>query len=235
MPDALTMDALRGYGSPVVLSVAGGMDLALHPGDPHAAVKELERGIDDGLINEERVGESLRRIKGVKSRLLRDNLNVPDFMANRSLSEQLYQRSVTLVSGDPLAFFSDGRPDTCVYAGEVDGDIMKSLSVWFERVISLDGTEGAKGRLVIAVFSDVRAWRGFSGVERETIVKIKRLIERVEKAAFVSFGSPYLLGKFKEASVRIAAYEASLPAITATMKALFDGLTFSGRLPVRLG
>ncbi len=235
MPDALTMDALRGYGSPVSLSIAAGMDLVLHPPDPYTAVEELERGIGEGLINEERVGESLGRIKGVKSRLLRDNLNVPDLMANRSLSEQLYQRSITLVSGDPLSFFSAGRPDTCVYAGEVDGEILKGLGLWFERVIPLSEAGSEEGRLVIAVFSDVRAWRGLSGVEEETVVKMKRLIERVEKAAFVSFGSPYILGKFREASVRIAAYETSLSAVSATMKALFDGLPLSGRLPVRLG
>jgi len=234
MPDALTMDALRGYGSPVVLSVAGGMDLALHPGDPHAAVKELEGGIDDGLINEERLVESLERIKELKTRLLPENPGVPDFTASRRLAEQLYQRSITLVSGNPLAFFSDGCPETCVYAGEVDGEILKGLGLWFERVISLNESSSADGRLVIAVFSDVRAWRGLSGVQEETVVEIKRLIRRSGKVVLISFGSPYLLGKFREASVRVATYEASISAVTATVKALFDGLPLPGKLPVRL-
>ncbi len=235
MPDALTMDALRGYGSTVALSVASGMDLVLHPPDPYTAVEELERGIDDGLINEEGLVESLERIKEVKARLLSESSGAPDFSENRRLAEQLYERSITLVSGNPLAFFSDGRPETCVYAGEVDGEILKGLGLWFERVISLNESGSAEGRLVIAVFSDVRAWRGLSGVEEETVVEIKRLIRRSGKVVLISFGSPYLLGKFREASVRVAAYEASVSAVTATMKALFEGQPLSGRLPVRLG
>ena len=87
---------------------------------------------------------------------------------------------------------------------------------------------------IIAIFSEVAAWRGMSGIYNQEVEKINKLIRNTQSSIVISFGSPYILRYFKDADVLIAAYEANKQAQEAVIKCLCGEIGFRGRLPVSL-
>ncbi len=71
--DSLGMQAVTDYYSSVeavVAAVQAGCDVMLMPADLQAAYDGLLRAVRDGVISEERIDDSLRRILAVKQRYL---------------------------------------------------------------------------------------------------------------------------------------------------------------------
>ena len=88
--------------------------------------------------------------------------------------------------------------------------------------------------MVFALFTSVAAWKGSSGIDDGESHHIIDLIRKAKKSIVISFGSPYVLSRFKEADVLIAAYEATEQAQKAVIKCLRGKMNFRGRLPVDL-
>ncbi len=88
--------------------------------------------------------------------------------------------------------------------------------------------------VIIAIFSEVAAWRGNAGIDDKAIGQVIEIIKKACISIVISFGSPYILRHFNDADVLIAAYGANVQSQEAVIKCL-KGETFSkGRLPVRL-
>ncbi len=88
--------------------------------------------------------------------------------------------------------------------------------------------------IIIAIFSEVAAWRGSAGIDDEVIEQITGLIRKSRTSIIISFGSPYILRHFSDADVLIAAYEANGRAQEAVIKCLKGEKYFRGRLPVKI-
>ena len=97
----------------------------------------------------------------------------------------------------------------------------------FERLFSSEIT-------IFAIFSEVAAWRGRSGIYNQEVEKINKLIRNTQSSIVISFGSPYILRHFSDADVCIAAYEANAHTQEAVIKCLKGETHFRGRLPVKL-
>ena len=109
------------------------------------------------------------------------------------------------------------------------------LKKYFEHVAHVHDAEGLEGKCaVIAIFTSVAAWVGSSGIDVDEKNKIKELINKAGKSIVISFGSPYVLRHFQEASVLIAAYEPAVNAQEAAMKCLEGEIECKGKLPVTL-
>ncbi|HAG51270.1 MAG TPA: hypothetical protein DCL42_08025, partial [Deltaproteobacteria bacterium] len=87
---------------------------------------------------------------------------------------------------------------------------------------------------IIAIFSEISAWRGSSGIGDKERQKIHELMGRTEKSIIISFGSPYILSHFKDADMLIAAYGSSEQVQRAVIKGLKGETEFRGELPVKL-
>jgi beta-N-acetylhexosaminidase len=83
----------------------------------------------------------------------------------------------------------------------------------------------------VALFSKILAWKGASGLpEREAA-----FLARLEPAAVVSLGSPYLLALVPGARFRACAFSDEPPSQRAAARALASGGPWPGRFPVRMG
>ena len=83
---------------------------------------------------------------------------------------------------------------------------------------------------IVAIFSEVAAWRGRSGIYNQEVEKINKLIRNTQSSIVISFGSPYILRYFKDADVLIAAYEANEQAQGSRYKMPLWEIGFRGRL-----
>ncbi len=222
LTDALNMGALKGIKNLHTECIRAGADILLHPEDPGEAVRGLKDAIKTGLLTEERIGLSLRRIFRLRAKQVFRKGTGPDFKRHEALSTLIRRKSITLLKGLPPALSL--RDIRVVFIGE-PGLYKNSI---------LKGISSGEGKTtLIAVYTEAKAWKGTSGLSSSEIRRIKRLISG-GLSALVSFGCPYVLGHFKEADALIAAYEAGPEAERAVLDCLTGKAEFEGRLPVRV-
>jgi beta-N-acetylhexosaminidase len=203
MTDAMNMGGLGGYTEEEasLMAVNAGIDLVLHPSSPDKTASYLRsRGavFDDSRLREFR--EGLVRIPGATE---------PPFAKNRKLCRRLSERAITITGR-----FSVGERPLLIILNDEAGDrgrpfaarLRKDFPLIEVRALAAGDTRrtGAMphGRFVIvAVFSETRAWKGGSST------RLKRRLSSLRKRAdlIVSFGSPYLLQEMGKVP-RIFAY-----------------------------
>jgi beta-N-acetylhexosaminidase/beta-glucosidase len=111
--------------------------------------------------------------------------------------------------------------------------IFRSVST-IPSPIPLPQGEGARVRMVFAIFTSISAKRGTSGIDDKEREQVYRLMKKAKNSIVISFGCPYVLRFFRDADVLIAAYEATEQAQKAVIKCLKGEMDFKGRLPVKI-
>jgi beta-glucosidase-like glycosyl hydrolase len=185
--DAMNMGALAGYDEDEasLMALDAGVDIILHPSDPdRTASYLLKKNWKSGSL---------------KHRTLPEEENKrPDFDAHQKLSDDLSSMAV-MVKGGKIAKIS--RPFLVVLKEDKEKKGTLFLDLMKERYGDLDNVEISHGEdipgsgiaedrdLMIAVFSQVRAWKGRTGNW------LSSLVEKYDgKAkAVISFGNPYVL------------------------------------------
>ena len=210
MTDALNMSALAGIDNIAVRCVSAGVDILLHPADPDLIVKDLTSAVRSKLIDEKCIDTAVGRISRVKSRLRNITRVEVDYNTHNALSGHITDMSITLVKQKPgILPVTDGSKAHVVFAGDA-------------------------APTIFALFSEVAAWRGNSGMDNQEMEQIMELIKKAKNSIVISYGSPYILHYFKEADILIAAYDASKQSQEAVIKCLKGEIDFKGRLPVKL-
>ena len=253
MTDALNMSAISAFDNVAARCIDAGADIILHPPDADSTVRELANAVETKLISEEAIDTAVDRIIKAKSRLSQIKKIDVDYGKNNSLSKLVREMSITVVKEKSgILPVTDDSNIHVVIAGE---ERLCEHSLWmarFEKISML--TKGDENVLVgwapptnklgeggqcppytiVAIFSEVAAWRGRSGIYNQEVEKINKLIRNSRYSIVISFGSPYILRYFKDADVLIAAYEANKQAQEAVIKCLCGEIGFRGRLPVSL-
>ncbi|MBF0539568.1 MAG: hypothetical protein HQL03_15085 [Nitrospirae bacterium] len=235
--DALNMDALKSMDNVAARCVKAGVDVLLHPIDADTIVDELTSALRDGIIEETQVDLAFKRILSVKERLNLRHRAIINPKRHTWLSEQLTERSITLVKGKgeifPLPWQS-----RLIIVGEDKPCEASPLLTHFDKCTNLKElsppSDLSHSAVVIAVFTSVKAWRGNSGLIQDEIDLINGIIRGCHHCVVISFGSPYILDNFEAADILIAAYEESLHAQLSVIKCLRGEMAFSGHLPVTL-
>ncbi len=73
--DALIMGGITKYAAPAeiaVMAIEAGTDVLLMPNDPEIAIKSILQAVESGRISEDRIYQSLERIKQAKSKVISD-------------------------------------------------------------------------------------------------------------------------------------------------------------------
>ncbi|KWT95112.1 glycoside hydrolase family 3 protein [Candidatus Magnetominusculus xianensis] len=244
LTDALNMDALKDIEDVEAKCLNAGADILLHPFDAVETVEGLIKCLSRGRLDSDRVTASYQRILKAKHRpltLLPLTL-LNDMHDHSAISTRITEKSITLVPGSKSPFIPEPSKTLLIEAGESKFHGSSCLTQYFTNHMSLsargisgDITGDISGlTLLVAIYTNISAWRGSSGIPQPEIDTIKTFIERAGRSAVISFGSPYLLSQFKESGFMIAAYEASKQASTAVLKCLKGQLQYEGRLPVVL-
>ncbi len=239
MTDALNMSALSGIENVAAGCLNAGVDIILHPSDADLTVRELEDAVRIGLISEETIDSAVDKISRVKSRLSKNKRAEIDSHSHTLISKRITERSVTVVKNkEGVLPVADDEKIQIVIAGEERLCEQPLWTTQFRNVCSL--TKGGDERLflgeivLIAIFSEVAAWRGSAGIKDMVIKQISELISKAKTSIVISFGSPYILSHLSYADVQIAAYEANVLSQEAVIKCLKGETLIKGFLPVSL-
>lgn len=234
-----------------VRSVHAGMDILLHPKDARAAIDAVVNAVERGVLTPQRIEESAARILAAKKRLglfEKDSPRGPeiDYAAHRAITGEISRKAVRIIAGDKNLLPLDSDKGAACFVLDDDG-IEKTGEAFLQAMIGrfrdMRGIvltpdmdlpyEHAKtavsssGSVVIAIFSKISASKGRSGISSrlsEAAQEIIRMAKTARKrTAVISFGSPYILDLFKDADVRIAAYDGIDDIQTAAAALLSSG------------
>jgi beta-glucosidase-like glycosyl hydrolase len=238
LTDALNMHALSKFENVPARCINAGVDILLHPADPDAVVEELKQGVASGEVEIAAIDTALERIDKYKSKIRSAEKPEIDEQKHRELSRSITDKSITLVKGAEGADFLKGiEKSSLIYVGdENDFDIMllKEFISDSKHIRETDCRNSAGEIIVIAIFTSIAAWKGSSGIGNEDVIRIKGCMKSAKHSIVISFGSPYVLGHFKEADMLVAAYDTSRQAQDSVISCLKSDIGFEGSLPVQL-
>jgi beta-glucosidase-like glycosyl hydrolase len=218
-----------------VRAVEAGMDILLHPADARASIDAVVAAVEQGRLSRDRIAESVERIMRAKTKL--GLFDAPrrtgvrfDYQRHGRIARELGRKAPRVVHGDTnLLPFHKEAGVACFVLDDDDNtesgnafvhalrDRFRNLSVMIltpaaemPDSLALDSIRAAEF-VVLAFYSRISASKGRSGITeklRERAIGILRAARTAEGASvLVSFDSPYLLDRFTEADVRIAAYD----------------------------
>lgn len=237
LTDALNMSALKEIENVPAKCLQAGVDILLHPADADAVAEELKQSVSSGELEERKIGIAVERILRYKKKA--GTIHELPLPAGNpvELSRAISDKSVTLVKDTSgLLPLRDMQNVHLFCAG--DSDIYRTSP--FRRLVPeyfpIPAGEGFKPApaIIFAIFTNVAAWKGSSGISEEEIRGIKDLMKRYRRSIVISFGSPYVLRHFTDAGALIAAYDTSEQAQVSVIKCLKGETGFQGRLPVKL-
>lgn len=233
--DALNMSALQDFDRVSSQCIGAGADILLHPVEPDLTVKELAEAVESKELSGEYIEAAINRILRAKAKLGKVKRSVVDYQRHQILSSQLVDMSLSLVKSTPgLLPISDQRDIHLILAGGDESLDVTPLKRHFRNVSRITEDPDVNNRIsAFAIFTNVSAWKGSSGIGENEKKRIGDLISRSGHSIVISFGSPYVLRHFQNADVLVAAYEATEQAQTAAIKCLEGRIDFRGRLPVR--
>ena len=238
MTDALNMSAISGIENVAARCLNAGVDIILHPTDAELIVRELADAVSTELISEETIDTAIDRILKAKLRLTQIKRVEVDSQSNALISKRMTEMSITVVNKkEGVLPVADDDKIQVVIAGE---ERLCEQLLWIEQFRNVHSFTKKRENnppietIIIAIFSEVAAWRGSAGIDDKAIEQAKELIRKARTSIVISFGSPYILRHFRNADMLIAAYEANGQAQEAVIKCLKGEADFKGRLPVRL-
>ncbi len=184
--DAMNMGALSGYGEldSSELAVAAGVDLLLHPEDPHGVARRI-------VVSEN------RRLEKIYSRISKGENLMPDFDRARVVARRIYEKALT-VSGDIPAMLSSA---IVIMNDEISGTKKKGAIIARrfdpEDVFYINSKEDIdkipdRKDLILAVFSR-------PGAFKKPLKDFRNILNLLAERSrlILSFGNPFVLNGIK--------------------------------------
>jgi beta-glucosidase-like glycosyl hydrolase len=218
-----------------VRAVEAGIDILLHPRDASATIDAVVSAVEQGRLTSQRISESVERIMAAKKRLgLFDKTGqkpvLIDYLKHGRIARKIGQKSLHIISGDKKVFPLPHDGGIACFILDDDnnresGDVfVRAMRARCKHILAMVLTIGseipetlvleairASEYVVMAIYSRISASKGHSGLNdelRDVAVKfLKKVKSEKGKSIVISFDSPYLLDHFKDADVRIAAYD----------------------------
>ncbi len=223
-------------GEIAVRTVEAGMDILLHPADAQVTIDAVVRAVEEGRITHQRIRESVERISGAKKKLGLFSVRSIDqkpaaYEQHRTIAIDLANKAPRIMNGsrnNTLPLQGVSRMECFVLDDdgnrESSAAFLRALQSRFPGVSSLvltpdDEMPAAlrndrldeEGATIIAVYSRISASKGRSGISSKLLSAgadiLRRALQSKSRTVVISFDSPYILEHFREADVRIAAYD----------------------------
>ncbi len=213
--DALDMGALKAIcneGEAAVRSLAAGCDILLHPSEPLKILEAIMDAVAKGRVSEERIEDAFKRVMSIKSQWSAAGGQRPEIGTQQSeyIGYEIAGRAIKNGKGGSL---SSSENIVCLVIdddgdGSVAAPFLNAMKERFPglKIASSPSEMGGGKTGVVPVFSKVSAWKGSSGLSKNSLEKARGAIERVDRSVLISFGSPYILNSFK-ADVMINAFD----------------------------
>jgi beta-glucosidase-like glycosyl hydrolase/CubicO group peptidase (beta-lactamase class C family) len=259
--DALNMKGVtkgREPGDAALQAFLAGNDMLLMPKDVPKAFEKIEKAVTTGVITEERLATSVKKIvmakykaglssyKPIKIKDLYDDLNTRE---DDLVYERAIENAITVVKNSfsllPIKRLAN-KKIAYVKFGDANGDVFYNTLKKYTSVTKITAENIASYKkklndfnLVIIGFHESNAspWKSheFTENERFWIQEIAKL--RTSNSILVAFSKPYALSKvydFSKINAVVIAYQNSELAQTKAAEALFGAIPSKGRLPVSI-
>jgi len=204
--DALIMEAVLGGGEQeaVVRALDAGCDCLLYPSNVAESVRAVEKAIEDKRLNADSVHHSLeRRRRWARWAALSKETNRPT-RDESGWSSQLAERVVHMVQGRmpqlpqpwQLTIVDDdvGGP----YPAPSRDPLFSSLRAGgIDVILDADSAPNGSGSTVVALFGDIRAWKGRPGYSAAAKDSVRQALGREGdgQRLIVQFSHPRLAGE----------------------------------------
>ena len=261
--DAIDMRAITRYYSQeeaAVKAVLAGNDIILSPLKPKEVIDAIYNAVNEGIINESRINESVKKILSAKYWLgLLDGNSIngnQEFDKQKILAQRIADESITLLKNDdnilPLnsseyssitnVIVTDGVGGLIT---EYFGDILKKkrndlTSSKITRRSKKRDYDKAKSTalkndlIIISSFIRVNAQQGPVEISSQQQELISGFIKSGKKVILISFNNPYLISKFPDVKTYINTYSNTIFSQEAVLKALLGKIEFKGKLPISI-
>jgi beta-glucosidase-like glycosyl hydrolase len=235
--DALDMGALAQEYSPedvAVRAVEAGIDILLHPVNALRTIEAVVLAVKEGRLTRQHIAESVERIRAAKTRLGLFDKTTPadgiDYRKHADIARELGSKALRVVSGNKKMFPLSRKAGVACFIldddnnTEVGNAFIQAMRERYRNLSLLVLTPGsdmpeslvldsilAAEFTVLAVFSKISALKGHSGLSDKLNDMVLKLLRNTQKengkTVLISFDSPYLLNRFVDADIRIAAYD----------------------------
>ena len=257
--DALEMKAVSGNwpdGIVELKAFEAGNDILLLPNNLPLAVNKLKQAVNNNVITEERLAESVKKILRYKYSLglnerppILSTQNIADEMKSDSavlLKEELIRAAATLVRDEPSLIPLNGGKDIVSLAlgASSDNAFQKEIQRFTSARLYQSDDPQITGQLLRKFESEKRnniyiislhdmskyASRNFGLSKLE--VDMINAFAREHQVLLVVFGSPYALTYFDDIKTVTVGYENDAYTQSNMAQAIFGKVEFKGRLPV---
>jgi beta-N-acetylhexosaminidase len=261
--DAIDMRAITKYYSQeeaAVKAVLAGNDILLAPLKPKEVIEAIYNAVIEGVIEESRINESVKKIFFAKYwlGLFEDfsSESITDFENQKLIAKKIADESITLLKNEdnvlPLDL-NDYKSITNIAVTdgsgglitEYFGDLLKtnrydinSLKITRQsRKRDYDKIKSAALKsdlIIISSFIRVNAGKGPVDISSQQQNFIQSLIDSGNKIILISFNNPYLISKFPNVRTYINTYSNTTFSQEAALKAMLGDIEFKGKLPISI-
>ncbi len=259
--DAVDMRAITKYYSQeeaAVKAVLAGNDIILAPLKPKEAIEAVYNAVLDGVIEESRINESVKKIFFAKYWLgLFEDISSGgkiDSENQKLLAQKIADESITLLKNDDNIFplnLDDYKKISAISLTDGIGGLITEYFIDLLKekrydISSFKITRSSKKRdydrvkenaikndlIIVASFIRVRPNAGPIGISQTNQEFVQSLINSGKKVILISFNNPYLISRFPDVRTYINTYSNTTFSQVAALKAILGEIEFKGKLPV---
>ena len=258
--DGLNMKGAADYSTSSEIDLAAilaGNDILLIPQDVPATVSLMQSSLQSGVLSQERLDESVRKILLAKYKVGLNNFQPIDTLnlvedlnkiEDELLHRKLVKNSMTIIRNKkeilPIKDLQKNKKIAYVKLGEDDGEIFLSSLRKYTEIVKVTGEKLSDivhmledFDLVIVGYhsSNAHPWKGFKFKNQELIWLHE--IARKNKTILSVFASPYSLldvKSFTNLEGVLVAYQNSKNAQQIAAQTIFGAIEAKGKLPVSI-
>ncbi|MBC7790480.1 MAG: hypothetical protein H7Z74_11080 [Anaerolineae bacterium] len=213
--DAMIMEGIlvgQSESEAAIRAFNAGCDLLLYPTDMKAVAEAMERALQDEMIEADRLAQSLRRrLKWAQWASPPNEYRKPA-PTDIAWGARIADRVVHVVRGTPKPLASPleivvvdddlGGP----YPAPSREPFFEALAVGGVHARRVDGASNGATSAVVALFGDIRSWKGRPGYSTETREKVERICGAVPNSLVIQFSHPRLAQEIPGANTVVSAW-----------------------------
>lgn len=219
--DAMIMESVTassaGPEAPLVQALRAGCDVILYPPSHRKAIAALSEAASAGHLSRRRISAALERVEAAAEVIDAPRGDIePAKSRGRALdlataSLRLLRGSVPNLQPGAAVRLTVVDDDRVALPGEVAGPgthspAREALEEALLKRGARPGTHDGTAPHLLAVFSDIRAWKGRANLAPETAARIRGIVQRDPAATVVLFGHPRLADQLTGAANVLCAW-----------------------------
>ena len=213
--DAMIMEGIlvgQSESEAAIRAFNAGCDLLLYPTDLRKVVEAMERALQEEMIEADRLAQSLRRrLKWAQWASPPNEYRKPA-PTDIAWGARSADRVVHVVRGAPKP--ASSPLEIVVVDDDLGGPYpAPSREPFFEALASsgvhakrVDNTSDGATSAVVALFGDIRSWKGRPGYSTESRERVERVCNAVPNAIVMQFSHPRLAQEIPGASTVVSAW-----------------------------